>query len=56
MARTPRPAAGSDLLLDIRNLRLEAKVYPPGEAPRTITLVHDVSLSLHRCKVLCLIG
>ncbi|MEO5326017.1 ABC transporter ATP-binding protein [Mesorhizobium sp. CC13] len=56
MARTPRPAAGSDMLLDIRNLRLEAKVYPPGEAPRTITLVHDVSLSLHRGKVLGLIG
>ena len=43
-------------LLDIRNLRIEAKVYPPGEAPKTITLVHDVSLTLKRGKVLGLIG
>lgn len=50
------PADGSDLLLDIRNLRIEAKVYPPGEAPRTITLVHDVSLTLNKGKVLGLIG
>ncbi|MDH4988055.1 ABC transporter ATP-binding protein [Aminobacter anthyllidis] len=50
------PANGSDLLLDIRNLRIEAKVYPPGEAPRTITLVHDVSLTLNKGKVLGLIG
>ncbi|MCX8571918.1 MULTISPECIES: ABC transporter ATP-binding protein [Hyphomicrobiales] len=47
---------GSDTLLDIRNLRIEAKVFPPGEAPRTITLVHDVSLSLKRGQVLGLIG
>ncbi len=46
----------SGLLLDIRNLRIEATVYPPGEAPRTITLVHDVSLTLERGKVLGLIG
>ncbi len=46
----------SDPLLDIRNLRIEARVYPPGEAPKTITLVHDVSLTLNRGKVLGLIG
>jgi peptide/nickel transport system ATP-binding protein len=45
-----------DLLLDIRNLRIEATVYPPGEPPRDITLVHDVSLSLKRGRVLGLIG
>ncbi|MET3595064.1 peptide/nickel transport system ATP-binding protein [Mesorhizobium shonense] len=48
--------AKSGLLLDIRNLRIEATVYPPGEAPRTITLVHDVSLTLEKGKVLGLIG
>jgi peptide/nickel transport system ATP-binding protein len=48
--------AKSGLLLDIRNLRIEATVYPPGEAPRTITLVHDVSLTLEQGKVLGLIG
>ena len=45
-----------DLLLDIRNLRIEAKVYPPGEPPKNITLVHEVSLTLNRGKVLGLIG
>ncbi|RRI04381.1 ABC transporter ATP-binding protein [Mesorhizobium tamadayense] len=44
------------VLLDIRNLRIEATVYPPGEAPKTITLVHDVSLTLEKGKVLGLIG
>ncbi|MDX8519512.1 ABC transporter ATP-binding protein [Mesorhizobium dulcispinae] len=48
--------ANSGRLLDIRNLRIEATVYPPGEAPRTITLVHDVSLTLEKGKVLGLIG
>ncbi|BAB54599.1 ABC transporter ATP-binding protein [Mesorhizobium japonicum] len=44
------------VLLDIRNLRIEATVYPPGESPRNITLVHDVSLTLEKGKVLGLIG
>ncbi|RWM37813.1 ABC transporter ATP-binding protein [Mesorhizobium sp.] len=48
--------AKSGRLLDIRNLRIEATVYPPGEAPKTITLVHDVSLTLEKGKVLGLIG
>lgn len=55
MAKTPVKEK-PDLLLDIRNLRIEARVFPPGEAPRDITLVHDVSLSLKRGKVLGLIG
>lgn len=46
----------SGRLLDIRNLRIEATVRPPGEAARDITLVHDVSLTLERGKVLGLIG
>lgn len=44
------------LLLDIRNLRIEATVFPPGEAPKNIVLVHDVSLTLEKGKVLGLIG
>lgn len=43
-------------LLDIRNLTIEATVYPPGEAPTTLKIVDDVSLSLERGKVLGLIG
>ena len=43
-------------LLDIRNLRIEATVYPPGEKPRDVVLVDDVSLKLERGKVLGLIG
>ena len=50
--KAPKP----ELLLDIRKLRIEATVYPPGEAPRNIVLVHDVSLTLKRGKVLGLIG
>ena len=49
-------AAKPEPLLDIRNLRIEATVYPPGEDPKQITLVHDVSLTLKRGKVLGLIG
>ena len=43
-------------LLDISNLTIEATVYPPGEAPTTLKIVDDVSLSLERGKVLGLIG
>ena len=46
----------ADTLLDIRNLRIEATAYPPGEAPKKITLVDDVSLTLEKGKVLGLIG
>ncbi|MEP6566308.1 MAG: ATP-binding cassette domain-containing protein, partial [Mesorhizobium sp.] len=44
------------VLLDIRNLRIEATVFPPGEPPKNIVLVHDVSLTLEKGKVLGLIG
>ncbi|WP_315918994.1 ABC transporter ATP-binding protein [Mesorhizobium sp. SP-1A] len=57
MAKQSRKGGGgSNDLLDIRNLRIEARVYPPGEAPRNVTLVDDVSLSLKKGKVLGLIG
>ncbi|TKB09216.1 MAG: ABC transporter ATP-binding protein, partial [Mesorhizobium sp.] len=44
------------LLLDIRNLRIEATVFPPGQPPKNIVLVDDVSLTLEKGKVLGVIG
>ncbi|PQO23238.1 ABC transporter [Rhodobacteraceae bacterium WD3A24] len=46
----------SDTLLDIRDLRIEATVYPPGAAPFDTTIVDDVSLSLEKGRVMGLIG
>jgi peptide/nickel transport system ATP-binding protein len=43
-------------LLDIRNLKIEATVYPPGGQPTNVTIVDGVSLTLERGKVLGLIG
>jgi len=43
-------------LLEIRNLRIEATVFPPGEKPRDIVIVDNVSLTLQKGKVLGLIG
>ncbi len=43
-------------LLDIRNLRIEATVHPPGEKARDILIVDDVSLTLQKGRVLGLIG
>lgn len=43
-------------LLEIRNLRIEATVYPDGREPMDIAIVDDVSFSLARGKVLGLIG
>ncbi|MDN2565169.1 ABC transporter ATP-binding protein [Aquibium sp. A9E412] len=54
-ARAPA-SGGDDALLDIRNLRIEATVYPPGEDPHDIVIVDDVSLALRRGRVLGLIG
>ena len=45
-----------ETLLDIKNLKIEATVYPPGEAPHDITIVEGVSVSLEGGKVLGLIG
>ena len=43
-------------LLEIRNLKIEATAYPPGEAPVDITIVEGVSVSVEAGKVLGLIG
>jgi peptide/nickel transport system ATP-binding protein len=43
-------------LLEIKNLRIEATAYPPGEPPRDVVLVDDVSVSVAQGKVLGLIG
>ena len=43
-------------LLEFRNLRIGATAYPPGEPPRNLVLVDDVSVSLARGRVLGLIG
>lgn len=56
MARTQAKPTTDGPLLQIRNLRIEATVYPPGEAPHDITIVDDVSLQLEKGKVLGLIG
>jgi peptide/nickel transport system ATP-binding protein len=38
----------ADALLDIRNLRIEATIYAPGEKPRDAVIVEDVSLTLEK--------
>ena len=43
-------------VLEIRGLRIEATAYPPGEAPRHMTLVDDVSVTVGKGRVLGLIG
>jgi len=45
----------SDLLL-VRDLRIGATIFPPGEAPQDIEIVHGVSFDLQKGKVLGLIG
>ncbi|UWQ63750.1 ABC transporter ATP-binding protein [Leisingera caerulea] len=46
----------SDTLLKVRDLKIGATVYPPGERPRDIEIVHGVSFDLAPGKVLGLIG
>ena len=43
-------------LLSVRNLKIEATSYPPGEPPKRVTIVDDVSFDLQKGKVLGLIG
>jgi peptide/nickel transport system ATP-binding protein len=43
-------------LLSVKNLRIEATSYPPGEPPKTVTLVQDVFFTVAKGKVLGLIG
>jgi len=43
-------------LLSVKNLKIEATSYPPGEPPKTVTLVENVSFNVQKGKVLGLIG
>ncbi|QEE43979.1 ABC transporter ATP-binding protein [Rhizobium sp. WL3] len=43
-------------LLTVRDLKIEATTYPPGEPPKDITIVEGVSFSLPKGRVLGLIG
>ncbi len=46
----------TEALLEIKDLRIKATAYPPGEAPRDIVLVEGVSVAVEKGKVLGLIG
>ncbi|MEX0280073.1 MAG: ABC transporter ATP-binding protein [Arenibacterium sp.] len=46
----------SEPLLKVRDLKIGATVYPPGEKPKKIEIVHGVSFDLEKGKVLGLIG
>lgn len=57
MANNNEPSAAlPTTLLDIRNLQLSATVYPADAKPHTVTIVDDVSFTLHKGQVLGLIG
>ncbi|WP_018234628.1 ABC transporter ATP-binding protein [Ensifer sp. BR816] len=43
-------------LLSVKNLKIEATSYPPGEPPKVVTLVEGVSFNVEKGKVLGLIG
>ncbi|MEL6233654.1 MAG: ABC transporter ATP-binding protein [Pseudomonadota bacterium] len=49
-------AKNGETLLDVRDLKIGATVYPPGEPAKDIEIVHGVSFTLERGKVLGLIG
>ena len=46
----------SESLLKVRDLKIGATVYPPGEKPKKIEIVHGVSFDVEKGKVLGLIG
>lgn len=46
----------SEPLLKVRGLKIGATVYPPGEKPHDIEIVHGVDFDLAPGKVLGLIG
>ncbi|MGR3291178.1 MAG: ABC transporter ATP-binding protein [Paracoccaceae bacterium] len=48
--------AENEIFLDIRNLKIEATIYPAGEPAQNLVIVEDVSLTLEKGKVLGLIG
>ena len=43
-------------LLQVRDLRISARIYPPDEAPREVEIVKGVSFDLSKGRVLGLIG
>ncbi|MEM7521608.1 MAG: ATP-binding cassette domain-containing protein, partial [Pseudomonadota bacterium] len=43
-------------LVKVRNLKIGATIYPPGERPRDIEIVHGIDFDLAPGKVLGLIG
>jgi peptide/nickel transport system ATP-binding protein len=46
----------SEPLLEVRDLRIEATIHPPGEPSRDVTIVDGVSFALGKGRVLGLIG
>ncbi len=46
----------ADNLVKVRGLKIGATVYPPGEKPHDIEIVHGVDFDLEKGKVLGLIG
>ncbi len=46
----------SELLVKVRGLKIGATVYPPGEKPHDIEIVHGVDFDLEKGQVLGLIG
>ena len=46
----------TDALLKVKDLKIGARIYPPGEKPKDIDIVHGVSFELEKGKVLGLIG
>ena len=50
------PEDQKHVLLDVRDLKIEATLHPPGEPSRDITLVDGVSFTLAKGRVLGLIG
>ena len=48
--------AENNEFLDIRNLKIEATIFPDGKPAQNLVIVEDVSLTLEKGKVLGLIG